>query len=220
MKRRLAKALARLYPRNWRERYGAEFEALLEEGTGSLGAALDVMLSALGERVSPTTGEEMTAATSRMETWTQRAPWAVFGIAPVGLLAAAYFAALAILWSGWQMFLPNEQAPFVPVQGWAVAWFGVGRVLYFGAPVLAGIWLAVAASRSRIGFLWPTLGAAFIATIDSVVQVQTVRPSLNETGRVHLELAAWHPGYSAVVLGCTLATYWWLRARRGRSLAA
>ena len=46
--------------------------------------------------------------------------WAVFGLAPVGLLAVTYFVSLFVLWSGWRMFLPSERTPFVPVSGWAV----------------------------------------------------------------------------------------------------
>ncbi len=214
MNRRLARALVGIYPRVWRERYGAEFTAMIEDRPGGVGAVLDVMGSAVGERMLPTMGGIVMGETSRWEYWGARAPWALFGVAPVALLAGAYSIALAILWSGWQMFLPQEQVPFVPVHGWAEVWFSVGRCMYFGAPVLAGLWLAFVASRSRAGVLWPALGAAAIAAIDSVVQVQTVRSSLSETGRVHLEVAAWHPGYSAAVLVCTVAIYLLLRMRK------
>lgn len=49
----LARFLVGLYPRVWRERYGAEFEAVLEAGHGGLGTAVDVVWSALWEHVSP-----------------------------------------------------------------------------------------------------------------------------------------------------------------------
>jgi len=55
MNRRLARALVRLYPTAWRRRYGAEFASLLEDGPGGLGAALNVVASALGERIFPPT---------------------------------------------------------------------------------------------------------------------------------------------------------------------
>ena len=42
MMRRLAGILARLYPRAWRVRYGAEFEALLEDAGVSLADLLDI----------------------------------------------------------------------------------------------------------------------------------------------------------------------------------
>jgi hypothetical protein len=55
----VARLLTRLYPRPWRERYGAEFEALLLEGHGGLGAVVDVVWSAVCERISPTRGGKM-----------------------------------------------------------------------------------------------------------------------------------------------------------------
>ena len=58
MNRVLARMLMRLYPRRWRERYGAEFEAMLEEERGDYRAdirrAFDVVCAALSERLDPT----------------------------------------------------------------------------------------------------------------------------------------------------------------------
>lgn len=54
MNPRLARWLVRLYPRDWRERYGAEFQALLETVSGGLGSAANIVWSALGEHVFPT----------------------------------------------------------------------------------------------------------------------------------------------------------------------
>ena len=50
--KRIAKLLVRIYPSTWRERYGEEFEALIEDG--SLGAAviIDVLWGALKMRVA------------------------------------------------------------------------------------------------------------------------------------------------------------------------
>jgi hypothetical protein len=59
MNRALAHALTQLYPRRWRERYGAEFEAFLLDGCGGIGTAGDVVWSAIGERISPTLGGNM-----------------------------------------------------------------------------------------------------------------------------------------------------------------
>ena len=44
----------RLYPREWRDRYGQEFEALLQESSGGLCAFVNVLASALGEYAVPT----------------------------------------------------------------------------------------------------------------------------------------------------------------------
>ena len=49
----LAQLLIRLYPHPWRERYGEEFQALLQSGRGDLRTAADVLWSALNERISP-----------------------------------------------------------------------------------------------------------------------------------------------------------------------
>ncbi len=50
---RLARWLVRLYPCDWRERYGEEFDALLQDGAGGFRAVVNVLRSALRERVVP-----------------------------------------------------------------------------------------------------------------------------------------------------------------------
>ena len=59
MNRAVAHLLARLYPRAWRERYGAEFEALLQDGPGGLRTSANVLRSALREHIFPTQGGNM-----------------------------------------------------------------------------------------------------------------------------------------------------------------
>jgi hypothetical protein len=56
---RLARLLTRLYPRRWRERYGAEFEDLLEGGSAGLGPSANVIWSAMREHMIPTDGGSM-----------------------------------------------------------------------------------------------------------------------------------------------------------------
>lgn len=53
MNKRLARFMARLYPRSWRDRYGDEFEMLLSTQHGSIRALLDVVWSAFREHVFP-----------------------------------------------------------------------------------------------------------------------------------------------------------------------
>jgi hypothetical protein len=216
MNTRLARALVRLYPRQWRERYGAEFAALLEEGSGGLGTALDVMISALGERISPIKGGVMTAETSRLEMWTERAPWMVFGLAPLGLLAAAYGLCLFILWSGWRMLLPSEQTPFVPVDGWALFYFGAGRFLYFWAPMVVCCAIACIAARPGVKALWPMAGMALIAVIGATVHVRASRPSLSEPGHVSMALTLWRPQHAAEMLLVSAVVHGLLRMRMRR----
>jgi len=59
MNRVVAHLLTRLYPRDWRERYGEEFEALLQNGHGDLRTSANVIWSALGEHIFPTRGGNM-----------------------------------------------------------------------------------------------------------------------------------------------------------------
>src|SRR5487761_1581484 len=49
----------------------------------------------------------------QFQSWCARAPWAAFGLGPLFLLAGAWFVALFILWSGWKIFLPGADTPFV-----------------------------------------------------------------------------------------------------------
>lgn len=59
MNSRLAHLLVRLYPHAWRERYGAEFEELLQDGDGGLSTSANVIWSALYEHMVPTQGGNM-----------------------------------------------------------------------------------------------------------------------------------------------------------------
>src|SRR5580658_5648263 len=97
-------------------------------------------LTELGEHLADLTAEEERAGRSRAEaesaalirlgsmddlakamtgqrqfqSWSVRAPWATFGLAPIFFLAGAWFIALLVLWFGWKMFLPGSDTPFVP----------------------------------------------------------------------------------------------------------
>jgi hypothetical protein len=55
----LARLLTRLYPRPWRERYGDEFEALLEMGPSDVRTLANSVRSALWEHIVPTRGGNM-----------------------------------------------------------------------------------------------------------------------------------------------------------------
>jgi hypothetical protein len=59
MNARLARAITRLYPPAWRERYGEEFEAMLELGPGDLGTVMDGLGAAVREHIFPTRGGGM-----------------------------------------------------------------------------------------------------------------------------------------------------------------
>lgn len=59
MNKPLARLLLRLYPRRWRDRYGREFQALLEDEESGLRMMVNVACSALHERISPIQGGTM-----------------------------------------------------------------------------------------------------------------------------------------------------------------
>lgn len=50
--KRVIRFLARLYPATWRRRYGAEFDALLEDESPTVGSAMNVLLGAVRAHVA------------------------------------------------------------------------------------------------------------------------------------------------------------------------
>lgn len=111
-----------------------------------------------------------------LRSWTARAPWAVLGVGPVLGLVAGWVMALLILSSGWTWFLQGSQTPFVPVHGFAIAYFGVGRMLYYTAPLLAGWGMILLAERQRVRAIWPViLGLLLVALLGATGTVD-VRP--------------------------------------------
>ena len=59
MNRVAARLLTRIYPRRWRTRYGAEFEAFLQDEDGGFRMSANVVWSALCEHIFPTRGRKM-----------------------------------------------------------------------------------------------------------------------------------------------------------------
>lgn len=194
MNPRIARLLVRLYPRAWRERYGAEFAALLETGRGGrrtsavtfVRAAANVVWSALGERIFPTVGGNMEQ--SRFHSWCVRAPWAMFGLAPVVLLAAAYLVACLILWSGWKIFLPGAETPFVGrIEGLAVPYFQLGRAIYFSSPILIGWAMGLVAARQRLNVIWPVFGWVFVALMGGTAEIHANRMDTGGIGHIRID---------------------------------
>ncbi|UWZ83803.1 hypothetical protein [Occallatibacter riparius] len=101
-----------------------------------------------------------------LRSWTARAPWVVLGVGPVLGLLAAWSISLLILWSGWRWFLEGSPTPFIPLHGFATVYFGVGRTLYYTAPLLAGWAMILLAGRQRLQAVWPViLGSLVVALI-------------------------------------------------------
>ena len=112
----------------------------------------------------------------QFQSWCVRAPWAMFGVAPMLLLAGAYFVACFILWSGWKIFLPANSTPFVEIDGVAIFYFGFGRLLYFCAPIFVGWGIGLVAIRQRIRAAWPFVSLILIAWIGCMARVRASRP--------------------------------------------
>ena len=87
----------------------ADLRAEEEHAGKSRADAVSAALARLGEM------EDLARAMmeqSHLQSWSARAPWAMCGLAPLFVLAAAWFVALFILWSGWQIFKPEATSPF------------------------------------------------------------------------------------------------------------
>lgn len=144
-----------------------------------------------------------------LRSWSARAPWAVFGLGGLGWLALGYLVACTILWSGWRIFLPQSATPFVRLEGLAVPYFGMGRLLYYGAPVFVGWALGVIAARQRIRAVWPVLGIVLVCVTGAMAQVR-----VGAAGSVGLAIAPVSVTYFAGLLMVVALPYLAWRARR------
>jgi hypothetical protein len=124
----------------------------------------------------------------RFQSLCVRAPWATFTIVPLVILAGAYLVACMVLWSGWRLFLPESSAPFVPLHGLAIVYFGFGKLVYFCAPIWVGLGVAIVAVRQRLETFWCTLGLALTALAGGMAQVHTKAAEVvGRAGRVSMD---------------------------------
>ena len=226
----LAQFLVRLYPSSWRKRYGAEFAAFLESGEGGVRTAANVGWSALCERILPTQERTMDPSAGSVSLLSARAPWAIFGLGPVFLLAGAYFIALFMLWSGWKMFLPDADTPFGgPIYGVENIYFQAARFLYFGAPVLIGWAVGVVAARQKAKASWLSVGLVLVALVAATNQVHASRTEVSHgLGHISMTFGAWTSFqtmrdrliYAAVIFLIAVLPYLVWRLQRARSLFA
>ncbi len=165
----------------------------------------------------------------QFQSWCVRAPWAIFGLGPLFLLAGAYFVACLILWSGWKIYLPGTDTPFVPISGFAIVYFNFGRLLYYGAPIFIGWGIALIAARQRFKAVWPAVGLALIALIGGTAQVHASRPAApGGIGRVSMDFTfgpsvqGISPGlfHALVILSLTVPPYLIWRWQKAHSLSA
>jgi len=165
----------------------------------------------------------------QFQSWCVRAPWAMFGLAPLFLLTGAYVVACSILWSGWKFFLPGAHTPFVPLDGFAILYFGVGRLLYYFAPILIGWGIGLIAARQRFKVIWPVVGLVLIASIGGTAQVHASRPAVpGGVGHISMDLALGSSvqdiSYSLIhalaILSLTVLPYLIWRLQKAYSLSA
>jgi hypothetical protein len=208
MNPRLARLLTRIYPPLWRERYGAEFEELLEAGRGGLRTVANIAWSGLRERIFPITIKGHTLAqdtgSGRFHSLCARAPWAIFSLAPLSLLAGCYLVACLILWVGWTIFLAGSDTPFGgPQHGLANLYFQFGKYFYGSAPVLVGWVAAVVAVRQRAKVVWPLTGFVLVAWIGAAARIRASRTEVpGRLGHIRMDFVLWpwvQNGHDALV---------------------
>jgi hypothetical protein len=129
----------------------------------------------------------------RFHSWCVRAPWAMFGLAPLVLLAAAYVVACLYLWSVWTIFMPGADTPF------GVRWTGppyalqnlsfqFGKFCYFGAPILVGWGMGLIAARQRMRAVWPVLSLILLALMGGSAQIHASRTGVpNGLGHIRMD---------------------------------
>ncbi len=169
----------------------------------------------------------------QFQSWSARAPWAMFGLAPLILLAVAYFIACIYLWSLWQIFLPGADTPFGhgnpgPIYGFQNICMQAGKFYYFGAPILVGWAISIIAARQRVKAVWPIAGAALIALMGSAAQIHASRTAVPDgLGHIRIDFALGaslqdiygHLVYALVILTLTVLPYLIWQLRNAHSLS-
>ena len=140
----------------------------------------------------------------QFQSWSARAPWAIFGLAPLLLLAAAYFVACLYLWCGWKIFLPAADTPFGSrpvgsIYEFANLYFQAGKLYYFAAPILVGWGVGLVAVRQRLKAVWPAVGLALIAWMGGTAQIHAGRTAAPRgLGHISMQFFALGSYYSLI----------------------
>lgn len=155
-----------------------------------------------------------------------RAPWAVFGVAPPFLLACAYIIALAILWYGWNLFMPGADSPFGtvprgPIYRLSNLYFQADKFYYFSAPILVGWGIALIAARQRMKSTWVIAGSALVALMGGTSQVHAGRAALQRgLWRISMDFSHYRPFRVFVIFLITFLPYFVWQLRKARALSA
>ncbi len=116
-------------------------------------------------------------ARKELRSWTVRAPWAAFLLAPLMGFVVVSIAGLALIVSIVQRHRPDALSPAILPD-----WFGglhtavTGFDLYV-LPVLLGWTIVLVALRQRSTMLWPLLGMVVIALIGGAAQLNMILPT-------------------------------------------
>jgi hypothetical protein len=195
-------------------RNSVEAEAFALNRLGSMEALADAMI---GKR--------------QLQSWTARAPWAVFGLVPLASLAAAWFVALFILWSGWHLYLPDADTPFGggPHNGFVNLYFQFGRMVYFWSPFVIGWGIGFIAIRQRLSAVWPAIGVALLAYLAGTAQVHASQKEVsNGLGHIVMGFGLGSHGQSVpaglthivIILTVTMLPYLVWRLRNSSGISA
>jgi hypothetical protein len=162
----------------------------------------------------------------QLQSWSARAPWAVFGLGPVLVLAATWSVALFFLWVGWRHFLAGADTPFGRRPGIhhllesANVYFQLDRALFFGGPILVGWAMALAAARQRAKVVWPAVGLFLVALLGSTAQVHAVRIGATGGRQISLNFTFAHFAMSPVNTTPSIVPFGWFDVLAILSLTA
>ena len=182
--RAAARAAVRLYPRAWRDRYGAELSDLVELADSSVADAADVALSALREHVNGGTPMRVEAA--------HRHPGG-FALA-AGLVLLPTFAVVALSLIGHELGLAAVAAAVDPGREW-VNTAPIVSLALVAAPLAALVLAALPLLDLRIG---DDTGVPVIAIGVRAIGANLLVGSL---AIVIGALLAWHAVIESVVVG-------------------
>lgn len=215
MRGETARRLVRLYPRAWRERYGEEFVALLEERPASVADFLDVACGALDAWLGPQPATERRMVAERIRGSVLLVLWA--------------WAFLVVAGAGFRKV--TEYEDFVRAArdhvSVGVAFYAVvvGAVLALAAVVVGGLPVAFAALRNALAeerrdvpllFCVPPLsfagflGYAFV--LAKVIYPFLGRPAVHDAANVTLFLSL-----AGAFLLAAIASAWAVSAAVGRA---
>jgi hypothetical protein len=149
----------------------------LTETERGRGAGNDAAARALAQLGTDDALAEAMIHRSRLRSWSARAPWAAYLLAPAAVLSLGVGLAAALVMAVVDAYRPAGGGhPILPF------WFlGLTTAESFAVtillPLLLGWAIAVQATRQRIASFWPALGLATIAIIGGGTELTVILPT-------------------------------------------